>query len=352
MFDNSTNSPHSLGSNRGVLTAAEQLHKQGKSFALAIVASTKGSTYRKAGALALFTDQGATHSVISGGCLEANWHKAAFEVIARNKPRSLLLDTHDDDDLIFGSGSGCRGSMRVLIVPVTPDSPHTLYPVIAESFGHHQTLKLTLIVDATCCAHGVASNAHQYWEFGDAANAIKFLHHSGEGEHQVSLPNGERVTVAVLAVRPAPRVLLIGASVETPFLIRIGHSLGWHITTIDYRAAQLELNASHADLAVQSRPAAALDALVTAFDAALIMSHSVSTDIEALRSLATRDEGYVGLLGPPSRRDELLSQLDEAQRRSLVSRLHAPLGIRLGGDGPEPLALSIAAELQRFFHHG
>jgi len=69
-----------------------------------------------------------------------------------------------------------------------------------------------------------------------------------------------------------------------------------------------------------------------------------------LRILAERNEPYVGLLGPPARRDELMSQLSDGQRASLLPRLHAPLGLRLGGNGPEPLALSIAAELQRVFH--
>src|SRR5690348_15589202 len=142
MFVNIINNPESLGGNRGVLAVAAQLLKDRKPFALAIVVNTEGSTYRKPGALALFADDGKTQSVISGGCLEPGWHKAAREVLARNEPRSLLLDTHSDDDLIFGSGSGCRGSMRVLVIPVQPENTHHLYSAIAYSFQHHELLKL------------------------------------------------------------------------------------------------------------------------------------------------------------------------------------------------------------------
>jgi xanthine dehydrogenase accessory factor len=60
----------------------------------------------------------------------------------------------------------------------------------------------------------------------------------------------------------------------------------------------------------------------------------------------------VGLLGPPVRRDELLAELDPKDRDALAPRLHAPVGIKLGGHGPEMLALSICAELQRFLAGG
>jgi len=82
----------------------------------------------------------------------------------------------------------------------------------------------------------------------------------------------------------------------------------------------------------------------------MTMTHSAATDLEAMKVLATRNEPYIGLLGPPARRDELLSQLTNEQRTALMPRFHAPMGLRLGGNGPEPLALSIAGELQKAFH--
>ena len=79
------------------------------------------------------------------------------------------------------------------------------------------------------------------------------------------------------------------------------------------------------------------------------MTHVADTDREALTVLARSDVRYIGLLGPLARRDELLSQLLVDDREALAGRLHAPVGLRLGGDGPEAIALAIAAELQRVF---
>jgi len=349
MFINSTNNHRLLGGNRGVLVAAEQLLKENKSFALAIVVHATGSTYRKPGALALFADDERTQSVISGGCLESTWHKIASEVLTNNQPQSLLLDTHSDDDLIFGSGSGCRGSMRLVIIPVHPTNVHPLYTAISSSQAQHQSLTLSLLLDHPYCGHGQAVNASDQWNFGVHSSAVNELRNGECGEHQIVIGNSP-VTAAVFSICPAPRLLLIGASVETPFLIRIGHSLGWHITVIDHRPAQREQLAQAADVLIDGRLQANSFDAIPSFNAVLIMSHSATTDFEAMRILSARNDPYIGLLGPPARRDELLSQLTIEQRTALMPRLHAPMGLRLGGNGPEPLALSIAAELQKFFN--
>jgi xanthine dehydrogenase accessory factor len=80
------------------------------------------------------------------------------------------------------------------------------------------------------------------------------------------------------------------------------------------------------------------------------MTHAAEHDLAALQSLAARDTPYVGLLGPPARRDELLARLTAAERTALAGRLHAPVGLPLGGEGPEAIAIAIAAGLQRAFH--
>ena len=101
-------------------------------------------------------------------------------------------------------------------------------------------------------------------------------------------------------------------------------------------------------MCIRDRPAAGLAQCAATVDACVIMTHSAANDLESLRALAPRAEGYVGLLGPPTRRDELLHQLDAGQRTRLAPRLRAPVGLHLGGHGPEALALSIAAQLQAY----
>jgi xanthine dehydrogenase accessory factor len=85
-------------------------------------------------------------------------------------------------------------------------------------------------------------------------------------------------------------------------------------------------------------------------DAVIVMTHRASNDLDALRALSQSSPPFIGLLGPAARRDELLSHLNPVERGALEQRLHAPVGLNLGGHGPEAIALSIAAELQQHFY--
>ena len=100
------------GGQRGVIEAALALYGQGCAFALAMVVETEGSTYRKPGALALVAEDGRRVGVLSGGCLEPEVEMLGREALAAAAPRLKVFDTRSDDDLLFGSGSGCRRRKR------------------------------------------------------------------------------------------------------------------------------------------------------------------------------------------------------------------------------------------------
>lgn len=341
--------PAPLGGNRGVLAAAQSLHAAGEAFVLAIVVGTQGSTYRKSGAMALVAQDGSTESVISGGCLESTLQDTALKVLADDQPQLLVFDTQSKDDVIFGSGSACRGLMQVLLVPVRPDRTNPLYSIIDEAHRRRASLKLAVSISELSIAQGIAWTDNEERMFGAVSATLRSLRDAQNGNHK--LQHGtSTITAAVFGIKPVPSLLLIGAGPEVSPLMRIARSLGWFVTLVDHRAATVNACSLQADHKLVGRPHAALLELGTSnFDAALIMTHTAAADLEALQALAARNEPYVGLLGPPARRDELLGQLSVAESAALNARLHAPLGLRLGGDGPEPLALSIAAELQRFF---
>ena len=107
--------------------------------------------------------------------------------------------------------------------------------------------------------------------------------------------------------------------------------------------------AGRADKFIALAPAAAIAALAgERSDAAVVMSHNFALDAQYLRFCATSDVDYVGLLGPPARRDALLAELG-ADAARLRPRLHAPVGLDPGGSGPETIALATIAELQQHF---
>lgn len=315
-------------------------------FTLCVVVHCSGSTYRKAGALALVGADGTRLGVISGGCLEADLDSAAAAALRENLPRVAVFDTRDDDDLVFGSGSGCRGLMQVLLLPVAAGATHPLCEALLSAERAQQTLQAALVTSGPQVGSGFLWAANLETELAPRVEAVRGLRNKPVGEHR--LEGG--LTCAVVRFAPSPRVMVFGAGPEAPSLISIANRLGWRVIVSDHREALLHARAAGAERSICARPA---DALAAAgdqrLDACIVMTHTASNDREALAALARRTEPFVGLLGPAARRDELLAELDPAARAALTPRLHAPVGIKLGGHGPEMLALSMCAELQRFF---
>jgi xanthine/CO dehydrogenase XdhC/CoxF family maturation factor len=79
------------------------------------------------------------------------------------------------------------------------------------------------------------------------------------------------------------------------------------------------------------------------------MTHHYRHDVPLLRSLLPLPLAFLGLLGPKRRSEKILADLAEgglAITASMRSRFHAPVGLDLGADAPEEVALSIIAEMQ------
>lgn len=285
---------------------------------LAVVVATEGSTYRKAGALILLPGHGPRVGWLSGGCLEAELELAAADVAATGSARHLRLDTRSDDDLVFGSASGCRGVVELLLLPLCETSPLLAALRSLEQGG---ALHLTLGADGS----GQAVNGAQRWQWNASTTVT-----------------AARWSLQLAAPR---RLLLLGAGPESPPLLRLAHLLGWRVDVVEARARWFAA-LSAADAHHTSLDALTCDPVAPRFTAAVVMSHHFSRDREFLVHCAAGDIPWIGLLGPVARRDALLAELDAPARARLLPRLQAPVGLRLGGEGPEAIALSIIAALQ------
>ena len=334
---------------RRILGELAELAVRRAAFTLCVVVHCSGSTYRKAGALALVEADGSRLGVISGGCLESDLESAARAALAEHRPRIALFDTLSDDDLVFGSGSGCRGQMQLLLLPVAAGATHPLCEALLAAERAQRPLKAAFVTSGPHVGSGYLWSASVETELAPRVEPARSLRTRPPGEHQ--LAGG--LTCAVVLFTPSPCILLVGAGPGAPALVDLAGRLGWRVIVSDHREALLARHATAAERTLCARPAEALAALgEQRLDACIVMTHTAANDREALGALARRAVPFVGLLGPPARRDELLAELDPGARAALAPRLHAPVGIRLGGHGPETLALSICAELQRFLTAG
>ncbi|HEU4662745.1 MAG TPA: XdhC family protein [Dokdonella sp.] len=323
-----------LGGLRALVAGVEALTAARRDGVLCVVVDTSGSSYRKPGALVLLDAAGVRVGALSGGCLEADLEARARDVLANGTAQSVRFDTSGDEDRVFGSGTGCGGSIEVLLLPL-PASVAPLRRALRAADALDVELVLDLVGSGDRLGSGEAragDECHRFDERGAPVDDDAFA----ADRH--------------VRIAPAPRVLLLGAGPETRPLLVLTRLLGWRVELAEHRERWLRFAAdSGVDAEYRDGPdglAAVLAA--TRFDAALVMNHNLDLDARGLRALAATAIPYVGLLGPAARRDELLAEIGAA-RDALLPRLHAPVGLRLGGEGAEAIALAIVAELQQEF---
>lgn len=288
-----------------LLTFFDERQARGEPLVLATVFETRGSTYSKAGAQMLIDRNGVFRGMLSGGCLEGDLAVRANVVIESGHAQTVTYDLAHDDEL-WGMGVGCDGLLRVLLLPLQPQSHYAPFARIAEILRGH-----------------------------------------GAGEVRIPLPGDEGGTI-VVDVQPAPRVLVLGGGLDAEPVVRIAAELGWRCTVFDHRPAYIESGNFSAAERTVCAPADELRQVLdlSLYDMAIVMSHHLVSDRSYLRQLAPLDLVYVGLLGPQHRRARLLSELG-GQAAGLDQSLHGPAGLDIGGRGPGPIALSIIAEMQQ-----
>ncbi|WP_235873212.1 XdhC family protein [Pseudoxanthomonas winnipegensis] len=329
MKDDVTAQPKIADVQRNVLDAAagaDPAHA-----ALALVVDTDGSTYVRAGAMALFDTRGGQVGWLSGGCLEPEIQVRALAAIEHGAANWLELDTREDEDLLSGSAIGCRGRLQLALLPLAL-LPGLETAIAAWRGGQDQTLRLqTHKPDQLTLTLGA-----QRWTLPCAP-----------------APIGLAAGIGLLFQAP-PQVLVLGAGPETPLLLPLLREIGWTTTLVERRPRwqPADAQAVGADALQPLAPAQALTLPASAAaDAALVMHHNFELDREALEALAATDIPFVGLLGPVRRQQDLFRLLPPVARQALAPRLRSPVGLDLGGRGAQAIALSIAAQLQAW-HHG
>ncbi|MHB8812337.1 MAG: XdhC family protein [Steroidobacteraceae bacterium] len=352
-----------------LLPLFERERAAGRAIALGILVHTAGSTYRKPGAMLLIAGNGEYAGLISGGCLEGDLGERARAVIATGEASLVTYDLRNSDDLVWGLGLGCEGAMHILLLRVGPleewqplahlaaalaGHRPTAIGVVTESQDEHTPAGTLLLppppgAPAPASVRALPAKAAAALLEPRACAALAAAPHSGD-VGWVRGPNA-RWQLLLLPLSLPPRLLLLGAGPDSLPVVDFAARLQWRVSLADHRPAYaVPSHFPSADRVVLARPEEIAQALDLAqFTAAVVMSHHLPSDLEYLRALSASPLEYIGLLGPPARREKLLSELGPAADR-LRPRLRAPVGFNLGGRTPESIALAIVAEIHAFVH--
>ncbi|HSK12506.1 MAG TPA: XdhC family protein, partial [Phnomibacter sp.] len=163
--------------------------------------------------------------------------------------------------------------------------------------------------------------------------------------------NEFNITAFIEFLRPAVSLVVVGAGNDAIPMMRIADTVGWDVRVVDGRNthAKPERFASACQVLV-SKPELVLDQIPmddqTVF---VMMTHNYNYDLAMLRALLDRDIPYIGMLGPRKKLDRMLNELkDEGMEitQAMLDRVYGPVGLEIGAETAEEIALSIIAEIQ------
>ena len=228
-------------------------------------------------------------------------------------------DTTPDNEIVTsGYGLGCSGIVHVLLERLRP--------------GHADVLDRIRTVRATRTPETLAHVLKPDAEIGRCLFAPAEFAMEGR-------------EVFVETLTPAVRLLVFGAGDDAIPLTDTAKYLGWQVAVLDGRSHYARREKfPNADEVTVRRAGAPLPEM-DPWTVAVLMSHSYSQDLEALRELAHLPLAYLGILGPNKRTMQLLGDAG-LERGQMAAKLHSPMGLDIGADGPEQVALAVIAEIQ------
>lgn len=288
-----------------------------KRWALALVTDTRGSVYRKAGAIVLISDQNDVLGMLSGGCLESDLQLQAQRVIETGRSHAISYDATDEDGLAWQLGIGCGGVANIVIHPCHRGNDYLALSQAYQNLKQRHNCRLQI------CLREPSASAH--------VADRPFVTVAGPDSIDICLS-------------PPPHLLIFGAGIDVIPIVNLADDLGWHITLVDKRPSHFKPQRfpPHTEL-IHSAAGQLRNAYSMTVDAVIIASHSLSQDAEALAWVQNSRARYCGLLGPSARREQVLHRCG-MREQDLRLPLAGPMGLGLGGELPESIALAVLCE--------
>jgi xanthine/CO dehydrogenase XdhC/CoxF family maturation factor len=348
-------------SERGELIGAmEQAAKMGKRAAIASVVRVTGSAYRREGTKMLIDEDGAMTCMISGGCLEPEIAEMAKTIIREGG--LALRHFNLDEDVLWGLGIGCGGSIDVYIEPMKTEPLMNLWTTAVKE---EHAAALATIIEASAGA-GIAIGTRMFVpEAGKPAGTLghETLDHAViEAAHQkfqqlyprsetrrFNLVGDQTADVFIDVSVPSPELVIFGAGHDAMPLAAFGVKQGYKVSVVDARPAFATSGRFPGANVIVAHPAEFQDKVTLGPRSyVVIMNHYLERDSASLRLALESVAPYVGVLGPRSRYAKLLSDLRNdgvEPTKAQLARVHNPVGLDVGADSPEEVALSILGEI-------
>jgi xanthine dehydrogenase accessory factor len=326
-----------------------RLWQQGGAAAMVTLVRAEGSSYRRPGARLLLGKQGEYAGTISGGCLEAEVvRKAAW--LTREGAIVERYSTMFDDTADVPFGLGCGGVVDLLIESADTDECRAVLAALDGALAGNEVTVLTWLPRAGRSLERAVLAASGDFTFASAgltepelveARAAVLLRGVVE-----KMPSG----VFVERITAPQRLFVLGAGDDAKPVVSLAMLLGWSVSVMDGRAQMARRDRFPEAERVVAASATSPEVLgIRPEDAVVLMTHSYEQDRELLAAVLPLRPRYLGLLGARHRSSLLVSEAAAMLGWTVgacCDRIYAPVGLDLGGDGPEAIALAVIAEVQ------
>ncbi|MEQ1588228.1 MAG: XdhC family protein [Cyclobacteriaceae bacterium] len=348
---------------KAIVTAFQQVDFSQRKAALATVVKVRGSSYRSPGARMLITDDGRWVGSISGGCLEGDALRKARTVMMDKTPMTVTYDTREESNQNLGIGLGCNGVIDVLIEPVDPIDQKNPVTQFSSLINTKEPLALATIFNSASDNGNkllITSSGELKNQFTNQqlANLVKDdltqLFDTRKSEAKRFILDGLEYEVFVELIQPSLSLIIFGGGFDARPVSELAKSLGWNVSVTDECVAHIApIFFPTADkLSLCQREFIDRDFDITPYTACVLMSHNYEYDRDVLKKLLKSNSPYIGILGPRKRFDKMQKEFNEVGitlTDSDFQRIHSPIGLDIGAEAPDEIALSIISEIQSKF---
>ena len=361
---------------RDIILFFDQAQQQGKRTALASVVHLEGSSYRRPGARMLINDEGQLTGAISGGCLEGDALRKALLVIAQQHAKLVTYDTKDEEDVSVGLQLGCAGIIQVLFEPIDMNAEMNPIALLRKVITSRQKSVLVTLFSTeekhkpqigTCLLLEEDNTITGDIPFAEIKEAIIMEVHSVMKSQasvfkKYSIENST-VTAFIEFLHPPVSMVVVGAGNDAIPLVNIATTLGWDVSVVDGRNTHARPGRfASACQVFAGKPENVLDPIrIDEKTVFVLMTHNYNYDLAMLKILLERNVFYIGVLGPKKKLVRMLDELtDKAHPDDMIGRgmklsekqlnsIYGPVGLEIGAETAEEIAVSIIAEINAVF---
>jgi xanthine/CO dehydrogenase XdhC/CoxF family maturation factor len=331
-----------------LLDAIRQARQAGEPAAMATIVRVRGSAYRREGTRMLVRQDGTYECALSGGCLEPAVAEAAVRVIATGQPVVLTYDLADDS--VFGLGIGCGGAVDIRIERLDDD------PILGEWVAILERGDAAVLVTPLAGVSGrlIVGEAGVLAGGLSDAGVHRRAVASAQDRLRAPYPVSDAETIGHAEIfhelaLPAPELVIFGAGDDAAPVAALTVALGFAVTVVDVREAFLSSDRFPEAARVTAHFSQFRERVTLPAGAfVLIMNHQLERDRESLRFSLESNAAYIGVLGPRSRYEKLLSALAAGgyvPEATKTARVRSPVGLSLGAETPPEVAVSIVSEI-------